>query len=200
MQARLDTSHRRGDSAGRSPGGETSGARPADANQQPRLLDQVRTRLRVLHRSRRTEEAYVGWIRRYILFHGKRHPSAMGAAEIQAFLNDLATRLNVAASTQNQALCALVFLYRQVLGQEAPQLGELVHARRPQMLPSVLTPEEVRRVLAQLEGVPRLVASLCYGSGLRLLEALQLRVKDLDFVRREIVRSWCAMGKVRRIG
>ena len=148
--------------------------------QRPRLLDRVRDTVRARHYSRRTEEAYIAWIRRYILFHGKRHPAEMGAAEITQFLTSLAVQRNVAASTQNQALSALLFLYREVLGQEVPWLDGIVQAKRPRRLPVVLTREEVRAVLGQLNGVPRLMALLLYGAGLRVLECARLRVKDID--------------------
>jgi integron integrase len=147
----------------------------------PRLLDRVRQAVRVRHYSRRTEEAYVGWIRRFILFHHKRHPSAMGAEEVNAFLTHLAVSENIAASTQAQALSALLFLYKHVLGDPLPWLDDVVRARKPRKLPVVLTREEVRAILGGLEGTPRLVVALLYGAGLRLLEALRLRVKDLDF-------------------
>jgi integron integrase len=147
----------------------------------------VRTALRTRHASRRTEKAYVGWIRRYILFHGKRHPAEMGAAEITQFLSALAVQRNVAASTQNQALSALLFLYRNVLEQELPWLDGVVRARRPERLPVVLTREEVRAVIRELDGPARLMALLLYGAGLRVLEATRLRIKDLDFARNEIV-------------
>lgn len=160
---------------------------PAPAPPAPRLLDQVRLRLRARHYSPRTEASYVGWIRRFILFHGKRHPDAMGAPEVIAFLSDLAVRGRVSASTQRQALAALLFLYRGVLGRELEGLEAATPARRPQRLPVVLTREEVRRMLAVLEGPSQLVATLLYGSGLRLLEALRLRVKDVDFGRCQIV-------------
>jgi integron integrase len=153
----------------------------------PRLLDRVRGAIRAHHYSRRTEEAYVAWIRRYILFHGKRHPSEMGAPEITRFLTSLAVDGKVAASTQNQALSALLFLYRVVLELEVPWLDGLVHARRPVRLPVVLTRDEVREVLQQLEGVPRLMAYLLYGAGLRLLECCRLRVQDVDFRSNQIV-------------
>lgn len=153
----------------------------------PKLLDQIRLAIRVRHYSRRTEEAYVSWARRFILFHGKRHPRELGAIEIQRFLEHLATRRRVAASTQNQALNALVFLYRNVLDAPFPDLEEIVRAKRPARLPVVLSREEVRRVLDALDGTPALVAGLLYGSGMRLLEALRLRVKDLDFAGGEIV-------------
>jgi integron integrase len=156
----------------------------------PRLLDRVRAALRTRHCSPRTEKAYVGWIRRFILFHDKRHPAAMGAPEITRFLSVLAVQRNVAASTQNQALSALLFLYREVLEQELPWLDDIVRAKTPARIPVVLTREEVQAVLDALDGPPRLVALLLYGAGLRLLEALRLRVKDVDFGRNQItVRS-----------
>jgi site-specific recombinase XerD len=156
----------------------------------PRLLDRVRAALRTRHCSLRTEKAYVGWIRRYILFHGKRHPAEMGAAEITRFLSDLAVQRNVAASTQNQALSALLFLYREVLGQALPWLDEIVRAKSRERIPVVLTREEVRTVIDALDGPTRLSALLLYGAGLRLLEALRVRVKDVDFARNQItVRS-----------
>ena len=148
---------------------------------EPRLAERLAAAMRVRHMSRRTEEAYLGWVRRFIVFHGKRHPSAMGEGEIRAFLDHLAVAGQVSASTQNQALAALLFLYRDVLHQPLGELGEIVRAHRPKRLPVVLTREEVRAVLAALAGEPRLVAGLLYGSGLRLLEALRLRVKDVDF-------------------
>jgi integron integrase len=160
-----------------------SHARPGDP---PRLLDQVRAQIRLRHYSPRTEKAYVHWIRRFILFHGKRHPLTLGGREVAAFLTHLATAARVSASTQNQALNALVFLYEQVLHRDADAFGDFVRAQKPRHLPVVLSPTEVRAVLAELEGVPRLVASLLYGSGLRLLECLELRVKDVDFAQREI--------------
>jgi integron integrase len=150
------------------------------------LLDQLREALRLRHCSPRTEEAYVHWVKRFIFFHGKRHPATMGGPEITAFLNHLASEVGVAAATQNQALNAVVFLYRRVLSGEVPELGELVRARKPRRLPVVLAPDEVRAVLDRLRGTQRLVASLLYGSGLRLFECLELRVKDVDFRAREI--------------
>ncbi len=152
----------------------------------PKLLDRVRAAIRVRHYSRRTEEAYVGWIKRFIFFHNKRHPAAMGAQEVNAFISSLATERNVSASTQGQALCALIFLYRHVLEDPLPWIDDLVRARRPERLPTVLTVDETRMVLDRLHRTPRLVAQLLYGSGLRLLEALRLRVKDLDFGRGQI--------------
>lgn len=150
--------------------------------QPPKLLDRVREATRTRHYSRRTEEAYVGWIKRFIFFHGKKHPAALGGAEVNAFLSHLAVEERVSASTQAQALCALLFLYRRVLDDPLPWLHEIVRARRKERLPVVLTRGEVRRVLGQMEGTPRLVAELLYGCGLRLLEALRLRIKDIDFV------------------
>jgi integron integrase len=146
----------------------------------------VRAELRLRHYSVRTEQAYVHWIRRFILFHDKQHPSTLGSRHVAAFLTHLATRDDVSASTQNQALNALVFLYSQVLERNLEALGSFVRAHKPQRLPVVLSVAEVRAVLERLDGVPRLVASLLYGSGLRLLECLQLRVKDVDFAQREI--------------
>ena len=157
------------------------------SRKKPRLLDQLRQALRLRHRSRRTEEAYVCWARRFIVFHGKRHPAELGAEEITEFLNYLATQRNVAPSTQNQALNAIVFLYRGVLRREVAELGGLVRARKPRRLPVVLTQRDVLTILEELSGTRRLVASLLYGSGLRLLEALRLRVKDLDFEYRQVV-------------
>ncbi len=139
------------------------------------------------HYSRRTEEAYIAWIRRYILFHGKRHPAEMGGAEITQFLTSLAVQRKVAAATQNQALSALLFLYREVLNQEVPWLDSVVHAKRPRRLPVVLTRDEIRTVLDQLSGVPRLMALLLYGAGLRVLECARLRVKDVDFAANQVV-------------
>lgn len=151
------------------------------------LLGLVRDRIRRKHFSIRTEEAYCDWIKRFILFHGKRHPSALGAPDVERFLTWLAVDRHVAASTQNQAKCALVFLYREVLDVELPWLDGIETARTPARLPVVMTPEEVARVLARLTGVHALIGSLLYGTGLRIMEALRLRVKDVEFARREIV-------------
>jgi integron integrase len=153
----------------------------------PRLLDQVRELIRIRHYSGRTEAAYVQWIRRFILFHGKRHPSEMGAPELTAFLSDLAIRRNVAASTQNQALNAILFLYRDVLKITLPWLDEVQRAKKPQRLPVVLTRDEVRSLLAQLQGTTWLMGALIYGGGLRLLECLRLRVKDVDFHYKQLI-------------
>ncbi len=139
------------------------------------------------HYSIRTEDAYADWARRFILFHGKRHPLELGAAEVAAFLTYLAVQRNVAASTQNQAKSALLFLYRVVLGVQLPWLDEVVGAKSARRLPVVLTPSQVRALLHELNGTMGLVASLLYGTGMRLLEGLRLRVKDIDFERREIV-------------
>jgi integron integrase len=145
------------------------------------LLDQVSDAIRRLHYSRRTEESYVQWIRRYIWFHGKRHPDTLGEPEVTAFLNHLAAERGVAASTQNQALSALLFLYKEVLGRELAWLDGLVRAKRPLHVPAVLTRAEVERLLACLHGVRGLAVGLLYGTGMRLLECLRLRVKDIDF-------------------
>jgi integron integrase len=153
----------------------------------PRLLDQLRDRLRVKHYSLRTERAYVNWVRQFILFHAKRHPQSMGAPEIEQFITHLAVERGVAASTQNQALSAISFLYKQVLGQELPWLDNLHWAKKPARLPVVLTPAEVRAVLARLEGRDWLMASLLYGGGLRLMECVRLRVQDVDFGYRQIL-------------
>ncbi len=147
----------------------------------PRLLDQVRSQIRLRHYSYRTEQQYVAWIKRFILFHGKRHPASMGAPELESFLSYLAVERKVAAATQSQALAAVLFLYKRVLGVDLPWLENVVRAKKPVRLPVVLAPEEVRAALGQLDGVYRLVASLLYGSGLRLMEAMRLRVKDLNF-------------------
>lgn len=154
-----------------------------------RLLDRVRAALRVKHFSPRTEQAYVGWIRRFVHFHGKRHPSELGANEVVEFLSHLATVGMVSASTQNQARAALMFLYREVLRQPLAVLSGMDPAKRPRRLPVVLTPEEVGALLAGLAGGDEswwLMASLLYGSGLRLLECARLRVKDIDLARREV--------------
>ena len=153
----------------------------------PRLLERVRQAIRTRHYSRRTEKAYVAWTRRYILFHGKRHPSEMGAAELTQYLSSLAVQGHVSASTQNQALSALLFLYREVLGDDLPWLDEVVRAKRTGRLPVVLTRDEVRAVIRLLRGTQRLMAILLYGAGLRLLECARLRVKDVDFTRNQII-------------
>ncbi len=153
----------------------------------PRLLEQVRLVLRRHHYSIRTERSYLHWIRQYILYHRKRHPEEMGAAEVEAYLTWLAVERKVSSSTQNQALSALLFLYRKVLDTQLPWMDGIVRSKRPRWLPTVLSPEEVAVVLSHLEGKYWLVASLLYGSGLRLLEGLRLRVKDLDFQMSQVV-------------
>ena len=164
----------------------------------PRLLDAARAVLRLRHYSIRTETAYLDWTKRFVLFHGKRHPRDMGPEEIQAFLTHLAVVGNVAASTQNQALSALLFLYGQVLEIELPRLSGIAPARRSQRLPSVFTKAEAQNVIAHLKGDYSLMARLLYGSGLRLLECLRLRVKDIDFARLQItVRE--AKGNMDRV-
>ncbi|TAM45671.1 MAG: integron integrase [Gammaproteobacteria bacterium] len=154
--------------------------------EQPRLLDQVRDAIRVRHYSLRTEVTYLQWIKRFILFHNKRHPRDMGEKEITAFLAYLAVNKNVAASTQNQALAATLFLYKEVLGRELDWMDNITRAKRSVHVPEVLSPEQVRRLLGQLEGIYQLVARLLYGTGMRLMEALQLRVQDVDFHYRQI--------------
>jgi integron integrase len=151
------------------------------------LLDQVRDAIRTRHYSIRTEEAYIRWIRQYIFFFDKRHPATLGPSQISAFLSHLAVKGNVAASTQNQALSALLFLYREVLAQPIDWIDDVERARKPQRLPVVFTKEEVRAVLAHLAGEKRLMASLLYGAGLRLMECLRLRVKDVDFHQAQII-------------
>jgi integron integrase len=153
----------------------------------PRLLDQVRQRIRAKHYSPRTERVYISWIRRFILFHNKRHPSEMSEREVNVYLTHLAVDRNVSASTQNQALSALLFLYKEVLEQPLNRIDGVVRAKRPQRLPVVLTREEIRCILGHLDGTPKLVCSLLYGTGMRLLECLQLRVKDVVTARSELV-------------
>jgi len=153
----------------------------------PKLLDQVRDLIRLKHYSIRTEQAYLGWVKRFILFHGKRHPKEMGAEEVTQFLTHLAVQGNVAASTQNQALNAVLFLYREVLKVDLPWLDGLQRAKKPARLPVVLSREEVRRLLAQLDGTTWLIVALIYGAGLRVLEALRLRVKDIDFQYKQLI-------------
>src|SRR5262249_61604534 len=169
------------DGAAATPGGRGAGRAAPPGPPPPPPREGARGPARTRHYSRRTEKAYVHWIKRYIFFHDKRHPAEMGAAEVTAFLTSLAVQGKVAASTQNQALSALLFLYREVLGIELPWLDDVVRAKRPVHLPVVLTREEVRAVLLRLDGVPRLMAVLLYGAGLRLLECCRLRVKDVDF-------------------
>ncbi|WP_310446096.1 integron integrase [Thiobacillus sp.] len=153
----------------------------------PKLLDQVRDRIRVKHYSIRTETQYVQWVKRFILFHGKKHPRDMGAPEVEAFLTHLAVEGHVAAATQNQALSALLFLYKEVLAIDLPWLKDVTRAKRPQRMPVVLTRDETRAVLDRMAGVYGLMARLLYGTGMRLMECVRLRVKDVDFARREIL-------------
>ncbi len=169
------------------------------ARRRPRLLDQVRHVMRVRHYSTRSEQAYVGWIRRFILFHGKRHPSEMGGAEVERFLTSLAVDGNVAAGTQNQALAALLFLYKEVLKQDLPWMDNVVRAKRPRRVPVVLSRAEVHRLLDHLQGREWLMAGLLYGAGLRLLECLRLRVKDVDFEHRSITVRQGKGGKDRHV-
>jgi integron integrase len=153
----------------------------------PKLLTLVRRAARVRHYSPRTEEAYVAWVRRFVRYHGLRHPSELGPLEVRDFLTVLADRRKLSASSQTQALSALVLLYREVLGRDLSEVGAIIRAKQPTRLPVVLSHDEVRALLSRLRGSPRLVCALLYGSGLRLLEALALRVKDLDLPRGEIL-------------
>ena len=161
-------------------------------------MDQVRSAIRVHHFSRRTEEAYAGWIRRFIIFHGKRHPKDLGSPEITSFLSSLAVRNHVSASTQNQALAALLFLYREVLRQELPWLDGIARAKPSRRLPVVLTRDEVRRVMAQLAGTARLMAMILYGTGMRIMECCTLRIKDIDLERNQITVR-CGKGAKDRV-
>lgn len=157
------------------------------ARKAPRLLDRLRDAITARHYSPRTIEAYIYWARKFILFHGKRHPAQMGAAEVKTFLSYLAVTRRVAPSTQNQALGALLFLYRHVIGREIPDLADLIRAKRRVRVPVVLSREEIALILQNLRGLPHLATALMYGSGLRLLECLQLRIQDIDFDRGEIM-------------
>jgi len=159
----------------------------ASLTQSPRLLDQVRGKIRLKHYSIRTEQAYVDWIKRFVLHFDKRHPDEMGAREVEVFLTHLAVQGRVAAATQNQAKAALLFLYREVLEQDLPWLQNVEQAKAPKRLPVVLTQDEVQAVLSRLSGTHWLVAGLLYGSGLRIMEALRLRIKDVEFARGEIL-------------
>lgn len=172
-------------------GGDSAGPSVTDGEApRPRLMDEVRGRMRVKHYSLRTEHAYLYWIRRYIRANGMRHPRLLDGRAVENFLTRLATHDHVAASTQNQALSALLFLYREVLALKLPWMEEVVRAKRPARLPVVLSRTEVAHLLEQLAGRDWLMAGLLYGSGLRLMECLRLRVKDVDFARNEItVRS-----------
>ncbi|MCX6138763.1 MAG: integron integrase [Ignavibacteriales bacterium] len=153
----------------------------------PKLLDRMRQHLRVQRYSSRTEEAYCMWVKRYVRFHHLKHPSLMGTAEVNAFLTDLAVNQKVSASTQNQALAALLFLYRTILEKELGNLGDVVRAHRQKRLPVVLTREEVKKVLLGMPDNRRLIAEVLYGSGLRLMEGIRLRVQDIDFAANQII-------------
>jgi integron integrase len=163
-----------------------------------KLLDQVRAAIRARHYSRRTERAYVGWIRRFIVSSGRRHPAKMGCSEVTSFLTALAVDHRVAPSTQNQALSAILFLYRDVLALELPWLEDVVRAKRPHHVPVVLSQVEVGAVLARMSGTTALMAGLLYGSGLRLLECCRLRVQDVDFARHEVLVRGGKGGRDRR--
>lgn len=156
-------------------------------NNPPKLLDQVRDRIRVKHYSIRTETQYVHWIKRFILHHDKRHPREMGAKEVEAFLTHLATHGNVSAATQNQALAAILFLYREIFEQQLPWMDNVIRAKKPQRLPVVLSKLEVARILERMDGTYGLIARLLYGTGMRIMECCRLRVQDVDFDRREIL-------------
>ncbi len=169
------------DPIGQYPGSESSFPQP------PKLLDRLREALRSRHYSRRTEQTYCHWVKRFIYFHNLRHPAQMAEPEINAYLTHLAVKEKVSASTQNQALSALLFLYRHVLDRPIGDLGEVIRARKPRHIPVVMTREEVKAVLMNLTGDKWLMASLMYGAGLRLMECLRLRVQDLDFARNEIL-------------
>lgn len=166
---------------------ESAGVTGGDSGvPKPRLFDEIRRQLRLKHYSLRTERAYIGWIRRFILANGKRHPREMGGAEVEAFLSALAVQGQVAAGTQNQALAALLYLYRVVLGIDLPWMENVARAKRPRRVPTVLSQDEARRLLMSMDGRPWLLASLLYGTGMRLMECLRLRVKDIDFARSEV--------------
>ena len=160
---------------------------PTRSQSQPRLVHRIRSAIRVRHYSVRTERAYMHWIRRFVVFHGRRHPAELGGAEVTEFLNHLATVENVAAATQAQALSAVLFLYKAVLGIELPWLDEVIRAKRPRRLPSVLEKHEVLRLLEAMEGEHALMARLMYGTGMRIGECVSIRVKDLNLDRRELV-------------
>jgi integrase len=170
-----------------------SGSQPAptanatSSPQKSKLLDQVSQAIRMRHYSYRTEKAYVHWIKRYIYFHNKRHPQEMAEAEIARFLTSLAIEGRVSASTQNQALNALLFLYHEVMHKKIGLIDGVIRAKRPQRLPVVLTKDEVKKAIDHMNGLPRLMTILLYGAGLRLMECCRLRIKDIDFVRNEIV-------------
>ena len=159
----------------------------SSAGKPPKLLDQLRAKIRVKHYSIRTEDTYVHWVRRYILFHDKLHPRDLGAEAVRTFLTHLAVDRNVASSTQNQALAAILFLYKEVLELDLPWIDGIERAKRPKRLPVVLTRTQIERLLAQMDGTHALMARLLYGTGMRLMECIRLRVKDVNFERREII-------------
>jgi len=165
---------------------ERISVRAGDNPEKPKLLDQFREALRSRHYSRRTEQTYCQWVKRFIYFHKMRHPAEMGEPEINAFLTHLAVRKKVSASTQNQALCSVLFLYRYILNREIGDLGQVIRARKPKRLPVVMTREEVKAVIIRLKDDKKLMVLLMYGTGLRLMECLRLRVQDIDFGRNEI--------------
>lgn len=171
-----------------------NGAPPAAA---PRLLDRLRDAILARRYSARTAEAYEMWVRKFVVFHGKRHPNQMGGAEVKAFLIHLAVNQKVAASTQNQALSAIIFLYRHVLGRDLTGLDDLIRAKRPPRMPAVLSPTEISAVVARLHGAHALAIALMYGSGLRLMECMRLRVQDIDFAQRQILVRQGKGGKDR---
>lgn len=165
----------------------TENGSPFVSPPKPKLLDRVRQAIRTRHYSYRTEKAYVHWTKRFIFFHNKRHPIEMGEAEIAAFLSSLAEDLRVSASTQNQALNAILFLYREILNKKIGYVDGVIRAKRSPRLPTVLTRQEIKAILAHLKGVEWLMATILYGTGLRLMECCRLRVKDIDFTRNQIV-------------
>ena len=166
----------------------------SSAGKPPKLLDQLRAKIRVKHYSIRTEDTYVHWVRRYILFHDKLHPRDLGAEAVRTFLTHLAVDRNVASSTQNQALAAILFLYKEVLELDLPWIDGIERAKRPKRLPVVLTRTQIERLLAQMDGTHALMARLLYGTGMRLMECIRLRVKDVNFERREIIVR-CGKGQ-----
>ena len=155
-------------------------------NNTPLLMELVTAKIRIKHYSIRTEQAYKGWIKRFILFHKKQHPRQLKSQHIEQFLSHLATQQNVSASTQNQALSSIVFLYKDVLGMDLANIENVTRAKKTQKLPVVLTQHEIKQLLAQLDGIIWIIASLLYGSGLRLLECLRLRIKDIDLEKQQI--------------
>ena len=165
----------------------TSSNKDNGVTKRQKLLDQIRTHLRVNHYSRKTEETYIGWIKRFILFHNKRHPNEMGKDEIQKFINHLAVEQNVSSSTQNQALQAILYLYKNILNKNVGWLDDIKHATRIKHLPVVFSRNETTKIFEHLNGTPKLIVSLLYGSGLRLSEALSLRIKDIDFEYKQII-------------